>query len=237
MLRRGILSPIAVLALLVFGVAMAATRPGFKNGELSIGTKADSVYTMPTVEGDSGYYPVSNGDGTMGWAQSSASGDTIIAGTDTVFINVLIDSLRYYDTSIADSTVDLKEGFSPSAWTKAGEALSFGEVVYFATDSTWKLADADTLSGAGSFYSRRGMGFVTADISNGSTGTIMTRGVATAVGWSWTKIGAYLYVSTTAGGLTEAPADTTAGKAVQIVGWVLNPKMIIFDANFPYSSK
>lgn len=185
------------------------------NGMMSTKFYVDSL--IGTITGD--YITTAAASDTA----RTASGDSVAA----------IRTERGYDLTIADTEVDFKDGFRPSAWTKVGEAVDFGEVVYYSTDSTWMLADADTV---GTAFTRPGIGFATADITNGSSGTIMTRGVAHNASWTWTKLGSFLYLSTTAGALTESP-DTSAGKVNQIVGYIIHPDMIIFDANFPYARK
>lgn len=252
----------------------ASTTPGFKNGVLTVGASADSLYQIPRVRGDSGQVPVMLADSTMGWTDLSISGDTIIAGTDTILVAgiasdtaqawaailrgempdsalsvwsdtsgnymdlatvraEIADSLDEYSTmqtGITTGTVDTKFKYTGS-WATAGEDLVFGNVVYYAADSTWMKADADTV---GTAYNIA-WGFVAADISNGSTGTIMRRGTAFLTSWDWTP-GAVLYVSTTAGAITESP-DTSAGHVLQIVGFALHPDLIEFDPDPTWARK
>ncbi|MBU8921255.1 MAG: hypothetical protein KOO63_05500 [Bacteroidales bacterium] len=228
---------------------LPAARPASADSTLVFAYGADGqiIFTTMSISGDT----IISGADTILVAEIASDtatahdafnrDSTLAANADSVVTDLLrVDGISvspFFDLTIADGDVDMKEGYTPSSWTKAGESISAFELLYYAPDSTWKLADADTSSGAGSFYAKRGMGMATANISNGSSGTIMTRGVAHNTTWNWTKIGAYLYVSTTAGGLTEAPADTTAGHASQIVGWVIHPDMIMFDVNFPWASK
>ncbi len=323
-MRSRIIIAVAALLLLFSGgnaQAQVTDRPGFINGTLTalsiyVGDDIDSLMKMldtRPADADSTWFPAYGADGQWIWSQVSISGDTIIAGTDTILVSQIasdtanvrwnldadtvstdsmvkttnlaffegdttfirnarlgtsggvggnvssataiaidvliptednfattkfyVDSLLkkavLYDLFAPADTVDMKEGFAPSSFTKAGEAVVFGEVVYYAADSTWKLADADTV---GNQFLKRGIGFIVADISNGSSGTIMTRGVAHNSAWSFDSIGAYVYVSTTPGLVTELP-DTTAGNAIQIIGWSIHEKMIIFDPNFPWSLK
>jgi len=166
-------------------------------------------------------------DTTIG-SRVSDSLDLIRTGMDSVTV--------WYDISIADSTADVKEGFKASAKTVAGEALVFSNIVYFAIDSTWMKADADTVSGSGTSFSKRGMGFVVADISNGSSGIIMTRGIARASGWNLPYVGGDVYLSTTDGTMTQSP-DTTAGNAVQIIGWAIAPDLVKFNFDQPWARK
>lgn len=157
---------------------------------------------------------------------------------DTVVVNQgLIAALPFINFGIADSTVDMEKGINGS-WAKAGEALEFGDIVFFDTDATWKKADADTSSGSGTFFSKRGMGFVTADISNGSTGTIMLRGAAKAAGWNFAIVGGDVYLSTTEGEMVQFDnVDSTAGHVLQIIGWAPDPDFVIFNFDRPWSSK
>lgn len=93
----------------------------------------------------------------------------------------------------------------------AGEGLSQWDVVYLSSSSTWLKADADA---AGKFPA---VGVVVATTSNGAAATVLTRGVFRDDGGTAWTAGGTLFLSATAGGLTQT-APTTSGHAVHAIG-------------------
>ena len=91
----------------------------------------------------------------------------------------------------------------------AGEALAFGEVVYFKSDGKAWRADAD---GSSTFPAMaRSLGTVAA----GNSGTFLLSGNVRNDAWSWTS-GGTVYLSTTVGAMTQtAPSSPNT---VQILG-------------------
>lgn len=85
----------------------------------------------------------------------------------------------------------------------AGELLPGKRLVYMDSSGAWKLADANSAS------TLPALGITMERILSGQAGRILTKGHIGSSAWSWT-IGARLYASETAGGLTEtAPTDPT----------------------------
>jgi hypothetical protein len=111
----------------------------------------------------------------------------------------------------------------------AGEAIAQWDLVYMDdTANEWMLADANA---AGKFPAR---GMALAACTDGNACTVLIRGVVRNAGWAATLTGdgKILYLSETAGGITEtAPTDST--DCVQHVGWVLQDanNTIVFDPN------
>ena len=87
--------------------------------------------------------------------------------------------------------------------------------------STWGLADAN----GASTYPARGLA-VHAAASAASVG-VLVRGVVRNALWSWTP-GGTIYLSTTAGGLTQT-APSTSGDRVQAIGYALTSARIYVD--------
>jgi hypothetical protein len=109
----------------------------------------------------------------------------------------------------------------------AGENLIFGDVVYFKSDGkAWK-ADADLLGA----YPAMGMALGT--IAANTTGQILLRGSIRNDAWNWT-VGGLVYLSTTAGGLTQTqPAATD--NAIQVLGVAHpNPDTLYFSPSPDY---
>lgn len=105
----------------------------------------------------------------------------------------------------------------------AAATLTQWQAVYMTGSSTWGLADAN---GAGT-YPARGMA-VHAAASAAPVG-ILVRGVVRNTSWSWTP-GGTIYLSTTAGGLTQT-APSTSGDRIQAIGYALTSARIYVDFN------
>ena len=111
----------------------------------------------------------------------------------------------------------------------AGEALAFGEVVYFKSDGKAWRADAD---GSSTFPA---MAMSLGTVAAGNSGTFLVQGNVRNDSWSWT-IGGTVYLSTTVGAMTQT-APTTAGNIVQVLG-VAHPNAdtIFFSPQLTYTS-
>ena len=105
---------------------------------------------------------------------------------------------------------------------QAGEALSGGNLVYLKSDEKWWKTDADVEA------TTKGLiGIAMAAISANSTGKVSILGRVYNAGWSWT-VGAPIYVSCTAGGITET-APSGSGDQVRKIGHALSSTTIIFN--------
>jgi hypothetical protein len=98
----------------------------------------------------------------------------------------------------------------------AGEALSQYNMVYAdsADSGEWKKASA---AGASKVRDAWGMVIESGGISNGSSGSIQLFGMVTNGSWSWTP-GTILYLSDTAGDLSETPGTATVAVAHALSG-------------------
>lgn len=100
----------------------------------------------------------------------------------------------------------------------AGATIAQWDGVYLDSSGTWQLADAN---GTGTFPAR---GLAVAGYSSGNAAVVLEDGVARNDAWTWT-VGGTVYLSTTAGGLTQS-APATSGDKVQIVGYALTADSI-----------
>lgn len=100
------------------------------------------------------------------------------------------------------------------------------DVVYLNSSSQWVLADAN---GSGT-YPARGLAVDTVATANATE--VLVHGTVRNDAWSWT-IGAPIYLSATAGGLTQT-APSTSGDKVQVVGFALSADIAFFDFNSTY---
>ena len=96
----------------------------------------------------------------------------------------------------------------------AGATIAQWESVYLSNSGTWLLADAN---GSGTYPCR---GLAVAAYTNGNAAVVLDNGVARNDAWNWT-IGGDVYLSTTAGGLTQT-APSTSGDKVQKIGYALS---------------
>lgn len=105
----------------------------------------------------------------------------------------------------------------------AGEDLVFGDVVYFKSDGKMGKADADAIATSSAVAMAMGT------IANNASGTFLLLGVVRYDTWAWT-VGGLVYLSTTAGGLTQtAPSGTD--DVIQILGVATHADRMFFNPN------
>lgn len=113
----------------------------------------------------------------------------------------------FEDPTIPDTdqtALGLKASFT------AGETLAFGSVCYIKSDGkAWK-ADADAIATSSAVV------LALAAISADAAGSFLLLGFARNDSWSWT-VGGLLYLSTTAGAITQTPPSAT-DDVIQILG-------------------
>lgn len=100
------------------------------------------------------------------------------------------------------------------------------DAVYLNSSSQWVLADAN---GSGTFPAR---GLAIATVTTGNATEVMIQGTVRNDAWNWT-IGGAIYLSGTAGGLTQT-APSASGDKVQVVGYALTADIAYFDFNSTY---
>lgn len=105
----------------------------------------------------------------------------------------------------------------------AGEDLVFGEVVYFKSDGKMGKTDAD--AEATSYAQAMAL----ATIANDAAGKFLLMGFVRNDSWNWT-VGAPIYLSTTAGALTQTPPSGT-DDVVHIVGVATHADRMLFRPN------
>jgi hypothetical protein len=108
----------------------------------------------------------------------------------------------------------------------AGATISQWDIVYLGSSSTWLVADAD---GSGTYPA---CGMAIAAYSSTNPATVLARGTVRHDAWNWTP-GGRLYLSTTAGGLTQTP-PASSGDKVQDVGFALTADVAYLDFDGVY---
>jgi hypothetical protein len=102
------------------------------------------------------------------------------------------------------------------------------DAVYLNSSSQWVLADAN---GSGTYPCR---GIATATVATGNATTVITRGTIRNDAWAWT-VGGTIYLSTTAGGLTQT-APSTTGDKVQVIGYALDADTMAVEISPDYGT-
>jgi hypothetical protein len=108
----------------------------------------------------------------------------------------------------------------------AGATIAQWEAVYLDGSSTWQLADAN---GSGTYPA---VGLAVAAYSSTNPAVVVYSGTVRNDAWSWTP-GGVIYLSATAGGLTQT-APATSGDKVQQVGRALTADIILLNVNSEY---
>lgn len=150
-----------------------------------------------------------------GRIQSNAVNIPTVSSTDTL-TNKTIRNTVEPGTDDTYTGEDIT-GFNATA------TIAQWDAVYLSTTG-WALTDADAASTAGGVM----VGLAAAAGTSSNPLTVVTRGIIRNDGWTWTTVGAPLYLSTTAGALTEtAPSGTD--DVVRIVGYVMSDDCIFFN--------
>jgi hypothetical protein len=105
----------------------------------------------------------------------------------------------------------------------AGENLTFGNLCYLKSDGKFWKADSSVAATSKNLLSIS-LGTINADAS----GNFLRKGLARFDTWDWSEIGIPLYVSETAGSITETAPETEL-TIVRIIGYVRNSDYIWFD--------
>lgn len=119
-------------------------------------------------------------------------------------------ALEGIDDALLNAGVDLTK----TEYTAGAGGIAQFDAVYISANDTVLKADADAIATA------RVIGFAIAAISESAAGYIRTHSLITGIGTAWTA-GAPVYLSTTAGGLTQT-APTGSGDVVIEVGIAKN---------------
>jgi hypothetical protein len=97
----------------------------------------------------------------------------------------------------------------------AGESISIGQAVGMASDGTYMLADGSEGATIG-----KCLGLAADDYGDGSAVTLVSYGVMRNDAWSWSTIGASVFLDDTAGGLVETSTDIDSSETLQFIGTV-----------------
>ena len=115
----------------------------------------------------------------------------------------------------------MTDGSGGFFYGEAGETLADHEVVYINNVGLWVKADADSVTSPV-------IAIVVKGVPNGQPVKLLLTGVIGDNSWSWT-VGGALYLSNTAGGLTQTAPVTGSH---QKVGYALSSTLIYFNPGF-----
>lgn len=212
------------------GAPVRATSPTLVTPTLGAAT-ATSINGL-TITSSTGTLTVTNGK-TL-----SVSNTLTLAGTDSTTMTFpgtsqTIVGLTATQTltgkqslvSGALGTDDTWEGQGITG-LNAGATIAQWEAIYLDGSSTWQLADAN---GSGTFPV---VGLAVAAYSSTDQAVVVYSGTVRNDAWNWTP-GGVIYLSTTAGGLTQT-APNTSGDKVQQVGRALTADVMLVNINNEY---
>lgn len=129
-----------------------------------------------------------------------------------------------FGTTLASD--DTYRGFVRSGLNSGG--VTQWDAVYMNGSSQWVIADAN---GTGTYPVR---GIAVATVSTGNATTVLSRGTIRNDAWNWTP-GGNIYLSATAGGLTQT-APSTTGDIVQVIGYALDADTMAVEISADYGT-
>lgn len=228
----------------------------YTNGQLLIGNTTGNTLTKATLTGTANQVVVTNGGGSitlstpqdigtssnpqfatieLGNASDttlsrSAAGTLAVEGVDVLttsntktVTNKTIQA-PLIDYVIEPTSDDTYEGEATND-INAGDTIAQWDLVYLdSTSGRWEFADADAASTSGGVL----LALAAASGTDGNPMNVVFRGVVRNDGWTWSGAGKALYVSTTAGGMTET-APSGASDVIRVVGYTLSDDAIYFN--------
>jgi hypothetical protein len=151
-----------------------------------------------------------------------------VAGTDYVSpTGTTTLSAKKISLNAGLGTDDTYEGIQITGLNNTGGVTQW-DVVYLNSSSQWVLADANGVS----TYPARGI--ATATVATGNATTVLVSGVIRNDAWNWT-VGGTIYLSDTAGGLTQT-APSTTGDKVQVIGYALTADIMAVAISADYGT-
>lgn len=203
-----------------YGVEWGAVGSGNVVASATFGTDNRLIRSDGTgrdVQGSN--VTLSDADALTGLASITSTNATIAGNLTVGNLTSVTGTLAVLDNG-ALSTDDTWSG-SGITGMQAGATIAQWEAVYMGGSSKWLLADAN---GSGTYPAR---GLAVAAYADTNASVVVTRGTVRNDAWNWT-VGGTIYLSTTAGGLTQT-APATSGDKVQQVGFALTADIAFFD--------
>ena len=198
------------------------------------GAVLDDLNTLGAPASD-GQFIVATGAGAFAYESGATARTSMGAGTlDNIVEDTtpqLGGSLNCNGKNITDVhevRIDVKPDTDHTAnglttdRINAGTSISFGQLCYLASDGEWALADADATATTDKLLAIA--------LEAGTDGNQMKVALPGSCvrddTWAWT-IGGAIYVSTTAGAMTQT-APSATDDVIRVVGYALNADVIYF---------
>lgn len=150
----------------------------------------------------------------------TGSGSAVFATSPTITTPTL--SGGYYLDGTPDSD-DTWNGPSTNSFN-AGATIAQWEAVYLDSSSTWQLTDADAAATAGTVMVALA---TAAGTASNALRVVLPGSFVRNDAWTWT-VGGPIYLSTTAGALTQT-APSATDDVVRIVGYAMNADVIFWN--------
>lgn len=197
--------------------SLGASGTAFSDLFLASGALIDFAAGNAVITHSSGILTVSTGELRVTTAGTNSASVPTLGSTSTLTNKTLSHTVE--PTSDDTYTGENMTGLN------AGDTIAQWDAVYLDSSSgRWEFTDADAAATAGGVL----VGLAASSGTDGNPLTVVLRGVIRNDGWNWTTVGAPLYLSTTAGAITQtAPSGTD--DVIRIVGYVLSDDCIYFN--------
>lgn len=220
-----------VVALVGASITVSANLNPATNDGAALGTTALQFSDLFLAEG--GVINWDNGDATLtqvGDVVTLAGADLKVSSPGNVSTSVITtDGTQTLTNKTISHTVEpgTDDTYTGENMTglNAGDTIAQWDAVYLDSSSgRWEFTDADAAATAGGVL----VGLAAAAGTDGNPLTVVLRGVIRNDGWTWTTVGAPLYLSTSPGAITQtAPSGTD--DVIRVVGYVLSDDCIYFN--------
>ena len=210
-------------------------RVGINDSNPSVALDVVGAGLFSTTLGVTGLSTLTGGAnlaGNLDLGGNDITSANVITGTN---FNIRGTALLDDDASLqidatADGMADDKYNGITIKGKNFGETVAAFEVVELQADAKFDKADAST--GSGLFPA---WGIAVTGGNDTDAAIVMVKGVVRNESWTGLTVAGPVYLSETAGGVTQtAPSDS--GDCIQIIGFALSDSEIYFDFSRPYST-
>lgn len=195
------------------------------NGTVGATTPNTGSFTTVTTSGN-----IELGNASDTTLSRSAAGQLAVEGVDvlttsnTKTVTGKTIQAPLIDYVIEPASDDTYEGEATND-INAGDTIAQWDLTYLdSTSGRWEFADADAVATSGGVL----LALAAEAKTDGQAMNVVLRGIVRNDAWTWSGAGKSLYVSTTAGGMTET-APSGASDVIRVVGYTLSDDSIYFN--------